>query len=177
MELTLSQNICKLRKEHHLTQEQLAEALGVTFASVSKWERGVATPELQLIAKMADFFGVSLDALVGFTLQSGSIQETEEELHILQKQKKYREGLEKAEKALLRYPNNFRIVYRAGQLYALAGMEKKQIPTCTGGLAFWSRPSPFCLRMRTPKSAKPPSGAKLPKAIWCWVRRKPAWRS
>ena len=40
MELTLSQNICKLRKEHHLTQEQLAEALGVTFASVSKWERG-----------------------------------------------------------------------------------------------------------------------------------------
>ena len=102
MELTLSQNICKLRKEHHLTQEQLAEALGVTFASVSKWERGVATPELQLIAKMADFFGVSLDALVGFTLQSGSIQETEEELHILQKQKKYREGLEKAEKALLR---------------------------------------------------------------------------
>lgn len=125
MELTLSQNICKLRKEHHLTQEQLAEALGVTFASVSKWERGAATPELQLIAKMADFFGVSLDALVGFTLQSGSIQETEEELHILQKQKKYREGLEKAEKALLRYPNNFRIVYRAGQLYALAGMEKK----------------------------------------------------
>lgn len=125
MELTLSQNISKLRKEHHLTQEQLAEALGVTFASVSKWERGAATPELNLIAKMADFFGVSLDALVGFALQNGSIQEAEAELHALQKAKKYREGLEKAEKALLRYPNNFRIVYRAGQLYALSGMEQK----------------------------------------------------
>lgn len=102
MELTLSQNISKLRKEHHLTQEQLAEALGVTFASVSKWERGAAAPELTLIAKMADFFGVSLDALVGFALQNGSIQEAEEELHTLQKEKKYREGLEKAEKAISR---------------------------------------------------------------------------
>ena len=43
MKLSLSANISKLRKEHAMTQEQLAEALGVTFASVSKWERGVAT--------------------------------------------------------------------------------------------------------------------------------------
>ncbi|MFR2215165.1 MAG: helix-turn-helix transcriptional regulator [Ruminococcus sp.] len=54
MKLSLSANISKLRKEHAMTQEQLAEALGVTFASVSKWERGVATPELNLIAEMAD---------------------------------------------------------------------------------------------------------------------------
>lgn len=58
--------------------------------------------ELTLIAKMADFFGVSLDALVGFALQNGSIQEAAEELHALQKEKKYREGLEKAEKAISR---------------------------------------------------------------------------
>ena len=38
MKLSLSQNICKLRKANHLTQEQLAEALGVTFAAISKWE-------------------------------------------------------------------------------------------------------------------------------------------
>ena len=44
MKLSLPANISKLRKEHSMTQEQLAEALGVTFASVSKWERGVATP-------------------------------------------------------------------------------------------------------------------------------------
>ena len=54
MKLSLPANISKLRKEHSMTQEQLAEALGVTFASVSKWERGVATPELNLIAEMAD---------------------------------------------------------------------------------------------------------------------------
>ena len=63
MKLSLPANISKLRKEHAMTQEQLAEALGVTFASVSKWERGVATPELNLIAEMADLFGVSFDAI------------------------------------------------------------------------------------------------------------------
>ena len=73
MKLSLSKNISKLRKEHSMTQEQLAEALGVTFASVSKWERGVATPELNLIAEMADLFGVSLDALVGFEVLNGGV--------------------------------------------------------------------------------------------------------
>ena len=85
MELTLSQNISKLRKEHHLTQEQLAEALGVTFASVSKWERGAATPELNLIAKMADFVGVSQGGMGGCATQNGSIKEEEAELHALKK--------------------------------------------------------------------------------------------
>ena len=73
MKLSLPANISKLRKEHSMTQEQLAEALGVTFASVSKWERGVATPELNLIAEMADLFGVSFDTIVGFEVQNGSV--------------------------------------------------------------------------------------------------------
>lgn len=42
MEFMLAQNICKLRKAKQMTQEQLAEALGVSFAAVSKWERGVS---------------------------------------------------------------------------------------------------------------------------------------
>ena len=85
MKLSLSANISKLRKELSMTQEQLAEALGVTFASVSKWERGVATPELNLIAKMADLFGVSLDAMVGFEVQNGSVIALEKRIHELQR--------------------------------------------------------------------------------------------
>ena len=123
MNLSLPSNISKLRKEHSMTQEQLAEALGVTFASVSKWERGVATPELNLIAEMADLFGVSLDALVGFEVLNGGVAAIEERIHDLQRQKKYDEAVLEAEKALLRYPNDFRIVYRSGELYAVAGIE------------------------------------------------------
>lgn len=126
MKLSLAENICQLRKAHSMTQEQLAEALGVTFASVSKWERGVATPELKLIAQMADLFGVSLDALVGFSLTEGGVAASAERIHQLQRQKRYDEAVMEAEKALLRYPNDFRIVYRAGELYALAGIERKR---------------------------------------------------
>lgn len=125
MELSLSQNISKLRKANHMTQEQLADVLGVTFASVSKWERGVATPELHLIMQMAALFGVSLDVLVGFDVHSNQITAIEERIHDLQRRKKYTDAMMEAEKALLRYPNDFRIVYRSGELYYLAGMETK----------------------------------------------------
>ena len=42
MKLHFSENLSRLRKSRSMTQEQLAEALGVTFAAVSKWERGVS---------------------------------------------------------------------------------------------------------------------------------------
>ena len=125
MKLSLSENISKLRKKHSMTQEQLADALGVTFASVSKWERGVATPELHLIAEMADLFEVSLDALVGFDAQSSGVIALDERIAELQREKKCEEAIIEAEKALLRYPNDFRIVYRAGNLYGVAGTERK----------------------------------------------------
>lgn len=125
MKLSLSSNISKLRKEHSMTQEQLAEALGVTFASVSKWERDVATPELNLIAQMADLFGVSFDALVGYEVQNSSAVALAEKILDLQRQKRYDDAFAEAEKALLRYPNNFRIVYRAGELYAVASVERR----------------------------------------------------
>lgn len=126
MKLSLSENICSLRKSKHMTQEQLADALGVTFASVSKWERGVSIPELDMLVQMAGIFEVSIDALIGFNILSDSITAIEERIHDLQKEKKYVEAMDEAEKALLRYPNDFRIVYRSGELYSLAGIEEKE---------------------------------------------------
>ena len=139
MKLSLPANISKLRKEHALTQEQLAEALGVTFASVSKWERGVATPELNLIAEMADLFGVSFDAIVGFEVQNGSIIALEERIHQLQREKNYDEAITEAEKALIRYPNDFRIVYRCGELYSVAGMEQNNVAYSKKALSLYNR--------------------------------------
>ena len=126
MELLLSANIGKLRRAHGMTQEQLAEALGVTFASVSKWERGAATPDLRFLTEMADLFGVSLDAIVGFEVRDGSAAALKERIEVLQRGKKYEEGIAEAEKALLRYPNMFLIVFSAGGLYTAAGIEQKK---------------------------------------------------
>ena len=57
--------IMRLRKEHGMTQEQLANALGITFQAVSKWENGVSSPDLSTLPLLADLFGVSVDALLG----------------------------------------------------------------------------------------------------------------
>lgn len=61
----LAERIYSLRKQRGLSQEQLAEALGVSRQTVSKWERGAAAPELERLRAMAEFFGVSLDELAG----------------------------------------------------------------------------------------------------------------
>ncbi len=139
MKLSLPANISRLRREHSMTQEQLAEALGVTFASVSKWERGAATPELNLIGEMADLFGVSLDALVGFEVHDSSVTALEERIHNLEREKRYDEAITEAEKALLRFPNVFRIVYRSGDLYAFAGIEQKEDKCIRRGIELLER--------------------------------------
>ena len=54
----------ELRKEKRITQEQLAEALGVTNRSVSRWENGNNMPDLDLIIELADYFDISLEELL-----------------------------------------------------------------------------------------------------------------
>ncbi|MBQ9793470.1 MAG: helix-turn-helix transcriptional regulator [Clostridia bacterium] len=126
MNRKIADNIKRLRKAGLLTQEQLAEALGVTVGAVYKWENGRSVPELGMLMRLSDLFQVSLDALVGYQAQSGGVVAVAERIHALQQDKKYDEAAAEAEKALLRYPNDFRIVYRAGELYAVAGIELKR---------------------------------------------------
>lgn len=61
----IGENIKRLRREKELTQETLAEFLGVTFQSVSKWERGESYPDITLLPAIASFFDVSCDELLG----------------------------------------------------------------------------------------------------------------
>ena len=61
----LAENIRVLRKERSLTQEQLAEVLGVTTGAVYKWEAKLSQPELNMVMELADFFDTSVDVLLG----------------------------------------------------------------------------------------------------------------
>ena len=63
--MTLGNRISQYRKEKGLTQEGLAQALGVTNQAVSKWESDQNCPDVLLLPKIAEFFGISLDALFG----------------------------------------------------------------------------------------------------------------
>lgn len=65
MKLYIGENIKRLRRERDMTQEDLAERLGVTFQSVSRWENGACYPDMEMIPVIAGFFGVSADTLMG----------------------------------------------------------------------------------------------------------------
>lgn len=65
MNIYFSENIKRLRKERDLTQEALADFLGVSFQAVSKWERGESYPDIELLPTIADFFSISTDELLG----------------------------------------------------------------------------------------------------------------
>lgn len=69
MTAKLYENIKALRKKQHITQEQLAEAVGVNVGAVYKWEQNLSSPDIHTIMELASFFGVLLDALVGYEMQ------------------------------------------------------------------------------------------------------------
>ena len=63
--MTFAEIIVKYRKELGLTQEGLAQKLGVTNQAVSKWESGQSCPDIALLPQLADLFGITIDALFG----------------------------------------------------------------------------------------------------------------
>ena len=64
--LKIGENILQKRKERGITQEELAEFMMVTKASVSKWETGQSYPDILLLPKLATFFNISVDELIGY---------------------------------------------------------------------------------------------------------------
>ena len=65
MKLMIGENIRAYRKKHDLTQEELAERLGVTYQSVSRWENGATYPDLELLPAIAQALSVTADELLG----------------------------------------------------------------------------------------------------------------
>lgn len=61
---SLGKRISELRKKKGITQDQLAEEMGVSSQAVSKWENDISCPDIGLLPQLADFFGVSLDELM-----------------------------------------------------------------------------------------------------------------
>ena len=61
--MTIGRNIADLRKSESMTQEQLAEILGVSTQTISKWENGLTLPDIMLLPVIAECFHISIDEL------------------------------------------------------------------------------------------------------------------
>lgn len=71
----------ELRKEKQLTQEQLAEILGVTNRSISRWENGINMPDLDLVIVIANYYDVGIEEILVGERKNGMIdKETEQTL-------------------------------------------------------------------------------------------------
>lgn len=111
MNIYFSENLKKFRIENKLTQETLANQLGVSFQAVSKWERGDSYPDITMLPVIASFFQVSVDDLLG-------VNRAENETEILKLIEDYdnltdvRLKKEILDKLIEKAPNDFRILLR-----------------------------------------------------------------
>lgn len=69
----------ELRKEKHLTQEQVAEQFGVSNRSVSRWENGVNLPDFDLVIEISNFFDISVDEFLDGERKVDMISEKEQQ--------------------------------------------------------------------------------------------------
>lgn len=117
MTIYFGENIKKLRKEKELTQESLANILGVSFQTISKWERGETYPDITMLPVISSFFNVSVDELLG-------VNKSKEEEQINEYLKLYDEmklkdltlTYNKFQKAVKEFPNDFRVLIRYMEL-------------------------------------------------------------
>ena len=111
MNIYFGENLKTLRRQKNLTQEKLADFLGVSFQTVSKWERGDTYPDITMLPEIAGFFKVSVDKLLG-------VNRAEKEKEIEEKIKDYDNITDTDLKQEIiiklkeKYPNDFRILLR-----------------------------------------------------------------
>ena len=77
--MTLGEKIYKLRTKRSMTQEQLAEKIGVSRKSVSKWETDSAIPDIEKLKLLAEIFEVSITELLGMECEEDTKRKDEKE--------------------------------------------------------------------------------------------------
>lgn len=127
MHLDLGNNIRQLRRRDKRTQEALADALGVTSQAVSRWESGGSYPDMSLIPSIANFFGVSIDELFGYTNErTKRIDELVANIYDMKRQnngvdKNISECIAYARNALVEFPANDKLMLALASVLNTAG--------------------------------------------------------
>ncbi len=113
MKLYFGENLKSLRKQNDLTQEMLAEFLGVSFQAVSKWERGESYPDIEMLSAVASFFGTTTDLLLGIDKISNEkkIRSYIERYDALQRTDSPK-ALEMMKNAVHEFPGDYRLLIR-----------------------------------------------------------------
>ena len=111
--MSIGSTIKRLRREKDITQEQLAEYLGITSRAVSQWECERAAPDISQISILCNIFGVSADSLLGIDIEQ---KEKRIDELLAEAKKQWELGYNSKGESILRaahkeYPNNYRIMF------------------------------------------------------------------
>ena len=108
----IGEKIRVLRKRKHLTQENLADFLGITYQSVSKWECGTTMPDISMIVPLARILNVSTDELFGMNSDENNKQKKYFDTEYFQFWKKdHEKDIDISRQAVTEYPSEYRYHY------------------------------------------------------------------
>ncbi len=105
--MSIGEVIRKYRKVKNMTQEEMADRLGVTASAVNKWENGNSMPDIMLLAPIARLLNISLDMLLSFQedLTDEEINRLVKELNDRLKNGRFEDGFQWAKEQMEKYPN------------------------------------------------------------------------
>lgn len=118
-QLNIGENIMRLRHERKIRQEELADFVGVTKASVSKWENGQTMPDITLLPQLASFFDIRIDELIGYEPQMSKeqIQKIYQELAAKFADHPFQEVMEESYAYVKRYYSCYPLLFQIGALW------------------------------------------------------------
>jgi transcriptional regulator with XRE-family HTH domain len=117
--INIAKTIIKKRKEKGITQDGLANFIGVSSSSVSKWETGQSYPDIIFLPQLASYFNITLDELMGYEAQltEGEINKLYKELAHEFATKPFNEVMARCRETVKKYFSCFSLLYRMGVLY------------------------------------------------------------
>lgn len=129
MELQIGNNIKNFRRQHGMTQEELAGRLNVTAAAVSKWENQDSYPDISTLIPIAEVFGVTLDTLLGHDVEREKSEVTEilKEYNDLTVSGRFKDASALISKAYEARPDNYRIIHAYIMDIVKNGVPKERI--------------------------------------------------
>ncbi|MCH5316270.1 MAG: helix-turn-helix transcriptional regulator [Eubacterium sp.] len=130
MKLNVGEIIKHLRKEKDITQDELADILGVSSQSVSRWECGMCYPDMELLPVISEFFGVTVDKLLGI---NEKIEQNKVNQYLKRFQKAISQGrvydcIDIAREGVAEYPNNYALLNKLMYALFVSGDSDGNIP-------------------------------------------------
>lgn len=126
-EINIARVIINKRKEKGITQEELANYIGVSSASVSKWETSQSYPDILLLPQLAAYFNISVDELIGYEPQMtvGDIRKLNVELLHDFATKPFDETMNRCRSIVRKYYSCFPLLFQMGVLFSSYGSTSK----------------------------------------------------